>query len=214
MKTILLPRVLATFLSLLLLWSCATTPDQSAIIPASDLPADVTMNKDAGRGHWLIVPLRLESEELPFIVDTGSPYTLFSESLEPKLGKRLGAGPSMTGFGVRFESFRHTAPKLYLGNTPLITGSNIFTGSDFKRLSVGANRSIMGILGMDFQKLLRSYGSCLVAYSGGVDAAFLAFVAHPVLGDKSLAVLAGSPSLPRRELEKAVAVARQSNGSN
>lgn len=59
------------------------------------------------------------------------------------------------------------------------------------------------------QDLLRSYGSCLVAYSGGVDSAFLAYVAHRVLGEKSLAVLADSPSLPRRELEEAVAVAKQ-----
>jgi uncharacterized protein len=48
-----------------------------------------------------------------------------------------------------------------------------------------------------------------VAYSGGVDSVFLAFVAHQVLGEKSLAVLADSPSLPRRELEEAVAVAGQ-----
>jgi uncharacterized protein len=57
------------------------------------------------------------------------------------------------------------------------------------------------------QSLLRSYGSCLIAYSGGVDSVLLAFVAHQTLGGKSLAVLADSPSLPRRELDEAVAIA-------
>jgi uncharacterized protein len=59
------------------------------------------------------------------------------------------------------------------------------------------------------ENILRSYGSCVVAYSGGVDSVFLAFVANKVLGEKSLAVIADSPSLPRRELEEAVAVAGQ-----
>jgi uncharacterized protein len=59
------------------------------------------------------------------------------------------------------------------------------------------------------QEILRSYRSCLVAYSGGVDSVFLAFVARQVLGEKCLAALADSPSLPRRELDDAVAVAAQ-----
>lgn len=56
------------------------------------------------------------------------------------------------------------------------------------------------------QALLKSYGSCVVAYSGGVDSVFLAQVAHDVLGDRALAVIADSPSLPRRELQEALAL--------
>jgi uncharacterized protein len=48
-----------------------------------------------------------------------------------------------------------------------------------------------------------------VAYSGGVDSVFLAYVARQVLGDKALAAIADSPSLPRRELEEALALGRQ-----
>jgi uncharacterized protein len=55
--------------------------------------------------------------------------------------------------------------------------------------------------------LLKSYGSCLVAYSGGVDSVFLARVAYDVLGDRALAAIADSPSLPRRELAEALELA-------
>ncbi len=55
---------------------------------------------------------------------------------------------------------------------------------------------------------LEQLGGLMVAYSGGVDSAFLAATAHRVLGERMLAVLADSASLARRDLEEASAFAQ------
>jgi uncharacterized protein len=56
---------------------------------------------------------------------------------------------------------------------------------------------------------LRSLGRTLVAYSGGVDSAYLAWVANRVLGEDMLAVIADSPSLARTQLQDALAFAQE-----
>ena len=49
----------------------------------------------------------------------------------------------------------------------------------------------------------------IVAYSGGVDSACLLALAFRVAGDKVLAAIADSPSLPRAALRQALEVAKQ-----
>jgi pyridinium-3,5-biscarboxylic acid mononucleotide sulfurtransferase len=59
------------------------------------------------------------------------------------------------------------------------------------------------------RELLAARPRLLVAYSGGVDSAFLAWTAYDVLGEKMLAVIADSASLARTHLEDALIFARE-----
>lgn len=56
---------------------------------------------------------------------------------------------------------------------------------------------------------LRGYGSCAVAFSGGVDSAVVAKAAHLALGDRAVAVTGTSASLAEGELAAAQDLARQ-----
>jgi uncharacterized protein len=81
---------------------------------------------------------------------------------------------------------------------------------------VTQNRRVNQVLNHRAGRLRRSLedlGGVVVAYSGGVDSAYLASAAHEVLGDRALAATAVSPSLARRELANASSLA-ESRGWN
>ena len=142
------PCTSGMWLSLLLLCVCATSPAQAAVTPAPELPGEVTINKRAGRGDWLIVTLQLESaKELALIVDTGAEVSILDKSLEPRLGERLGTGQAWN-FGVKHKVGAYATPRLFLGSMELKTREYIVT-IELKREYSSLGRSISGILGMD-----------------------------------------------------------------
>ncbi|HSQ60991.1 MAG TPA: ATP-dependent sacrificial sulfur transferase LarE [Acidobacteriota bacterium] len=72
----------------------------------------------------------------------------------------------------------------------------------------GAEREELAAKERALDEILGSLGRTMIAYSGGVDSAFLLAAAHRALGSRALGVIAKSPSLPAAELEDALATAR------
>lgn len=60
----------------------------------------------------------------------------------------------------------------------------------------------------ELRTCLEAMPAVVVAYSGGVDSAYLAWLATEVLGDRAVAITADSPSYPERHREMATRIAR------
>lgn len=134
---------LGSSLSLVFLCCCATEN-----VVGATLPAEVPINKEAGRGGWLVVTLRLESgEELPVVVDTGTSGTFLDKSLEPQLGKRLDTA-EFQSWGTKKKVNVYAAPKLFLGGALLIMPPRIVT-DDFKSWASATGHPVMGMLSLD-----------------------------------------------------------------
>ena len=134
----------AVFLVLFCLFFCSCTTRPPLKAP---LPSEISFNKDAGLGECVLIKLRLnDGPELLFAVDTGMPCTILDKSLELQLGKCLGTKKfNYIWLGTVRMNF-YQAPKIYLGNTQLLTDKSIIRTDDLKRLYPG----LKGILGMNY----------------------------------------------------------------
>jgi hypothetical protein len=137
-------------LSLLIICSCATAPTNRY-----GLPRTIAFAAETGRGGLLIVRVKLESgEQVPFLLDTGTAITCLDQSLEPKLGRRLGPA-TVIHFGVKHEGSLYPAPRLFIGNTLLRSGGTNIATFDFRRTAPDGVLRFLGVLGMDVLKNYR-----------------------------------------------------------
>jgi hypothetical protein len=91
------------------------------------LPPETSFTEEAGRGGFLRIKVRLETgEELQTIVDTGARVSIFKSSWVPRLGKPAGTVILDNG-NTRLTNKAYAAPKLFLGDTRLLTGPVCFT---------------------------------------------------------------------------------------
>jgi uncharacterized protein len=70
------------------------------------------------------------------------------------------------------------------------------------------DRDTLGNKQQKLRAILAGFDSVLIAFSGGVDSAYLACEATAVLGDRALSITAQSPSYPARHREIALRIAR------
>jgi hypothetical protein len=143
----LLLRVLPAVAALLLA-SCASVPPP---LPSDaqhpGLPPETAF--DRGLGTDRVFCLRLQGEhgeKWRFLVDSGSPITIFDRTLRSKLGPSLGTEPVQYAWSGAATLQVHNAPRLFLSNTLLLTGPRVWS-DDLRHVWPG--RGIEGILGLD-----------------------------------------------------------------
>ncbi|MEP6669538.1 MAG: retropepsin-like aspartic protease [Chthoniobacter sp.] len=139
---------LLTTLAGLLLASCASVPPP---MPADALhpgrPPETSF--DRGLGTDRVLCLRLQGErgdQWRFLVDSGSPMTIFDRSLRKKLGPATGTEAVQYAWSGNATLQVHAAPRLFLSDTLLLTGPRIWS-DDLRKVWPG--RGVDGILGLD-----------------------------------------------------------------
>jgi hypothetical protein len=112
---------------------------------AGEVLAEFDIGKDAAA---VIIPVTIRGRSYPFLVDTGSTYSVFDTSLRPLLGEKAeGKNLSTPNGAARFEFTM--PPAAFVGSLPLAKDRPVMV-LDLKPTSEALGLEIKGCLGMDF----------------------------------------------------------------
>jgi hypothetical protein len=119
-------------LGLLLAASTSASPVSDASptnSPSRRPPWEISMDRPFGPEGRIVVKLHLgDGQELPLMVDTGAPCTVLDQSLEPKLGPRIGTAKAAFSFNQNIRTWQvYHAPRLFANGRRLLTGPEVFT---------------------------------------------------------------------------------------
>ena len=137
-----------TVIAGLLIASCASVPPTLPADPSRPgLPPDTAFDRGLGTDRVLCLQLQGEhGEKWRFLVDSGSPITIFDRGLRPKLGPAIGTEPVQYAWSGTAVLQVHNSPRFFLSNTLLLAGPRVWS-DDLRH--VWPARGVDGILGLD-----------------------------------------------------------------
>jgi hypothetical protein len=101
-------------------------------------------------GRAILLPVRIQEREYPFMLDTGATYSVFDMSLKKLLGMPIESGNVETAAEpLKAESYN--PPEAFLGKLDLRDGGPVLC-TDLEMCRRATGREIRGIVGMGFLK--------------------------------------------------------------
>jgi len=151
-------RTIAKCIGILSVWiglflsGCQTGPSTSLSSGETEVLAEFPFAPTASKPA-IILPVRFDSNEYSFLLDTGTEVTIFDVSLAEKLkGWHIFPARGRDSAGVRFTSSRKDAPDAYVGPLSLKHCRRGVVVMDLGPLAEVLGLELHGILGMDFLK--------------------------------------------------------------